>query len=144
MTHADLNPVLEIEHLSFATPWSRTGFEMELAKPFGIPLVAEIEKRIAGYVIAWLVLDELHIANVAIHPDFQRQGLGEHLIRTVMKCDPRIRWVGLEVRRNNVAARSMYQKLGFEETGIRKNYYEQEGEDAIVMTLHLGNRNVRE
>jgi ribosomal-protein-alanine N-acetyltransferase len=137
MTPADLDAVLEIEQISFVRPWSRKGFELELAKPFGLPIVAEIQDRIAGYVIAWLILDELHIANVAVHPDSRRQGLAERLIRTVLAHDPRIRWAGLEVRRNNSSARAMYKKLGFEETGVRKNYYEEEGEDAILMTLRL-------
>jgi len=137
MVFPDLEAVLGIEQVSFVQPWTRGAFVQELIKSYAVLRVAEIGSRIAGYVIAWLIEDELHIANVAVHPEFRRRGIAERLILTVLAEDPRIRWAGLEVRRGNAAARAMYRKLGFEETGVRERYYTTEGEDAILMTLYV-------
>lgn len=137
MKEIDLPCVMEIERLSFNHPWSRQSFEGELAKEYGVPLVALVEGRIVGYLIYWLVMDEIHIANVAVHPDWRKQGIGECLIRMVIDDGEGYNWVGLEVRDSNTAARALYEKLGFCKVGIRENYYEMENEDAILMVKWL-------
>ena len=135
----DLDQVLAIERMSFRSPWSRRQFEAELEKDFGVCAVAVAGEGVVGYLIVWLVADEVHIANVAVHPAWRKQGLGERLIGEAVWGRERegFRWVGLEVRRSNRAARALYRKLGFVEVGVRKNYYVQEGEDAVLMAKTL-------
>jgi [ribosomal protein S18]-alanine N-acetyltransferase len=133
MTEADLDPVIVIELQSFRSPWSRRSFEAELEKPIGRPLVFIAEKEIVGYIIGWRVVDELHIANLAVRPDWRRRGVAEILLRHMEKTESGISWVGLEVRASNTPARALYRKLGFHEAGVRKGYYADENEDAILM-----------
>ena len=135
----DLDQVLAIETISFRSPWSRRQFEAELEKDFGVCVVAVVDGGVVGYLVVWLVTDEVHIANVAVHPGWRRQGLGARLIGEAVwgREQEGFRWVGLEVRRSNRAARALYRKLGFVEVGVRKNYYVQEGEDAVLMAKTL-------
>jgi len=137
MDHKDLDEILKIEETCFKTPWSRKSFENDFKKDFAVLLVAEYSGVIAGYAISWLIVDELHIANLAVHPDFRDRGIGESLIRTLLANSENYSMAGLEVRRSNKTARKLYKKLGFEEVGVRKNYYVEEGEDAILMIKHL-------
>lgn len=137
MTAEDLDDILAIEVVSFATPWSKISFINELEKTYGLPLVAMVHEQLVGYIITWFIEDEIHIANIAVHPDFRRQGIGEWMMNEVMKDHPGIAWVGLEVRRSNIEAITLYEKLGFYQVGIRKNYYAQEGEDAVMMMKQL-------
>ncbi len=137
MTEEDIDTTMSIEIICFATPWSRTSFLNELDKTYGLPLVAMLDGNLVGYIIAWFVEDEIHIVNVAVHPDFRRQGIGEWMMNEVICDHPGITWVGLEVRQSNVAAITLYEKLGFYQVGIRKNYYAQEGEDAVMMMKQL-------
>ena len=132
-----MDQVLSIEAISFSSPWSRKSFESELKKEFSISLVALIDNEVVGYLIQWLVADEIHIANIAVHPEWRRHGIGETLLRKVIQENKGFSWMGLEVRRKNRSARALYKKLGFREVGIRKNYYLQEREDAILMVKHL-------
>jgi [ribosomal protein S18]-alanine N-acetyltransferase len=148
-TGRDLPRILEIERLAFAQPWSLDSFKRELMLPFSRITVAVADLTSAaaetrglpgGFLCRWLVADECHILNVAVHPEQRRNGLGMALMAAALdevKAKP-IRIVTLEVRRSNVAARSLYRKLKFEEQRLRANYYGP-GEDAIVMELHLGN-----
>ena len=133
MTEEDLDSVMVIESLCFRSPWSRRGFEAEFQKQFGIALVFAEQDGIAGYVVAWRIEDELHIANLAVHPARRRAGIGEMLIRHVLEAEPEVSWIGLEVRASNASARALYRKLGFHEAGVRKGYYADEGEDAVLM-----------
>jgi [ribosomal protein S18]-alanine N-acetyltransferase len=133
MTESDLDSVLILESLCFKTPWSRRSFEAELMKPYGLPLVLSVGGEIAGYVVAWRIEDELHIANLAVQPRLRRTGIAETLLRHVLKTESDASWIGLEVRASNAPARALYRKFGFGEAGIRKGYYADEGEDAIVM-----------
>lgn len=138
MRTADLHDVVEIEHALFHEPWSRLSFEAELEKAYARCAVMEMDHRIVAYTVCWEIVDELHIANVAVAKSHQRRGLAEEMIRYVMRhsADTCHRAM-LEVRRSNHAARQLYMKLGFTETGIRKNYYASEGEDAILMEAVL-------
>jgi ribosomal-protein-alanine N-acetyltransferase len=99
--------------------------------------VAEIDKKIVGMLVAWLIVDEIHIATLAVHPEFRRQGIGEKLLLHTLKSarDENVVKSFLEVREGNLAARAMYRKFGFVEDGVRKRYYKDNNEDAILMTL---------
>jgi ribosomal-protein-alanine N-acetyltransferase len=138
----DLPHIVEIERLSFDNPWSRDSFLRELSLPFSRTTVAVTidgsKEVITGYLCRWLVADECHILNVAVHPAVRRAGIGAHLMDDAIGEAKRekARLVTLEVRRTNVAARSLYRKLGFEERRLRKNYYGS-GEDAIVMEFRV-------
>jgi len=148
-TARDLPRILEIERLAFPQPWSIDSFKRELMLPFSrIVVAAEAETvqtlpastrgRPAGFLCRWLVADECHILNVAVHPELRRGGIAMALMAEAISeaKTKNIRLVTLEVRRSNVAARSLYRKLKFEERRLRTNYYGP-GEDAIVMELHL-------
>jgi [ribosomal protein S18]-alanine N-acetyltransferase len=146
-TIRDLPRILEIERLAFAQPWSLDSFKRELMLPFsritvavGVPAVpGESRSQPWGFLCRWLVADECHILNVAVHPEVRRSGIAMALMAEAISeaKAKNIRLVTLEVRRSNVAARSLYRKLNFEERRLRTNYYGP-GEDAIVMELHLG------
>jgi [ribosomal protein S18]-alanine N-acetyltransferase len=143
-TVRDLPRILEIERLAFAEPWSLDSFRRELVLPFSRIMVAaraqaEADGQLAGFLCRWLVADECHILNVAVHPKLRRSGIGMALMAEAINeaKAKQIRLVTLEVRRSNVAARSLYRKLSFEERRLRTNYYGP-GEDAIVMELALG------
>jgi ribosomal-protein-alanine N-acetyltransferase len=148
-TSRDLPRILEIERLAFAQPWSLDSFKRELILPFSrIVVAAEAQTaqtlpagtrgQPAGFLCRWLVADECHILNVAVHPELRRGGIAMALMaEAITEAKAKnIRLVTLEVRRSNVAARSLYRKLNFEERRLRTNYYGP-GEDAIVMELHL-------
>jgi ribosomal-protein-alanine N-acetyltransferase len=144
-TRRDLPQIIEIERLAFDHPWSRDSFLRELALPFSRTIVATANSGsaevITGYLCRWLVADECHILNVAVHPGLRRNGVGVGLMDDAIAEAKREKahLVTLEVRRSNLAARSLYRKLHFEERRLRKNYYGS-GEDAIVMELRLERR----
>jgi ribosomal-protein-alanine N-acetyltransferase len=137
MRHEDLEQVLAIENVSFLRPWTVSGFEAELDKDFGLSLVAESNGRVLGYGICWLIGDEIHIANLAVHPDWKRRSIGRSLLLAMLKSRPGMRLAALEVRRSNLEARQLYKDFGFKEIGVRKRYYIEENEDAIVMQKRL-------
>ncbi|PLT31432.1 ribosomal protein S18-alanine N-acetyltransferase [Peribacillus deserti] len=140
MNIGDIDQVLEVEHLSFSLPWSREAFMNELLNnKHAVYLVLEEQDRIIGYCGAWVVLDEAHITNIAILPQFRGRKLGEALL---VKMIQTVRNMGsltvtLEVRVSNIAAQSLYRKLGFQNGGIRKSYYTDNYEDALVMWVNL-------
>ena len=142
MRRDDLSAVLEIERRSFAQPWSRGFFEKELSTPFARLVVAVDEggprPTIVGYTCRWRVTDEVHLLNVAIHPERRGLGHGRELVEAVIDeaRTARARVVFLEVRAGNVVARRLYRLLGFRDLGIRRGYYGP-GQDAIVMELRL-------
>ena len=144
MRRDDLAAVLEIERRSFAQPWSRAFFEKELATPFARLVVAEQESlaaHVVGYTCRWRVTDEVHLLNVAVHPDRRGLGFGRQLVGAVVAeaTQAVARVVFLEVRAGNVIARRLYRELGFRDLGVRRGYYGP-GQDAIVMELRLGGR----
>ena len=145
MRREDLSAVLEIERRSFAHPWSRVFFEKELATPFA-RLVAAVEgdeprPLVVGYTCRWRVTDEVHLLNVAVHPERRGLGYGRELVSAVATeaAVVRARAVFLEVRAGNVVARRLYRRLGFRDLGVRRGYYGP-GQDAIVMELRLDGR----
>ena len=130
MQERHLAALAEIER----APWSENMLREELGK--GIFLVAEQDGKTAGYVGCQTVLDEGYITNVAVSPDFRRQGIARALIAelTAKAGENKLAFVTLEVRESNLAARRLYEKNGFEIVGKRKNYYEKPAEDAILMS----------
>lgn len=140
MKLTDLPQIEELENLSFTIPWSRQAFYNELMfNRFAHYTVVTVNERVAGYCGFWLILDEAHISNIAVHPDYRGRGIGEALFDQVIQKakDLGATKMTLEVRVSNVVAQSLYKKKGFVETGIRKGYYTDNQEDAIVMWVNL-------
>lgn len=136
MTLKDVDDVQEIEKGCFSVPWSRESFEHEITEnKCARYLVVELDGRVVAYAGTWLVIDEAHITNVAVHPDFRGRGYGELVMRELMQLssDTGMVWMTLEVRRSNAVAQSLYHKLGFIDVGYRKRYYEDNHEDALIM-----------
>lgn len=136
MTIQDLDAVLEIEHLCFSTPWSRASFVREITQNrCARYLVLEAAGEVAAYAGMWLVIDEGHITNIAVHPAYRGIGYGEGITRALMQAaaDMGMGLLTLEVRRSNAVAQSLYRKLGFVNAGLRKRYYEDNKEDALLM-----------
>jgi len=132
----DVKPMAEMDHLCFAAPWSEESFGKEIMENrLAFYIVAEIDGRMVGYAGLWCIADEGHITNVAVHPDFRRRGIGEALVSVLLQhtAENGILSHTLEVRASNAPAISLYKKFGFEPAGFRKNYYEDNGEDAIIM-----------
>jgi [ribosomal protein S18]-alanine N-acetyltransferase len=143
-TRRDLPGIIEIERLAFDEPWSLDSFVRELSLPFSRLIVASNNRngdneRLIGFLCRWLVVDECHILNIAVHPGMRRKGIADQLMSNALTeaKTRKAQVVTLEVRRSNLAARSLYRKLNFEERRLRRNYYGR-GEDAIVMELKLG------
>lgn len=141
MSREDLDAVLEIERESFRTPWSRALFEKELIIPFACAFVAWslIHFKVVGYLCMWFVGNETHILNLAVRPGERNKGIGAYLLRYGVEfCRSRgMREMTLEVRRSNYQAISLYRNFQFQPRGIRPRYYQDSGEDAIIMGLHL-------
>jgi ribosomal-protein-alanine N-acetyltransferase len=135
----DVPEVARIDRLSFTLPWPEHAFHYEVTDNRAARcFVAEAEdKRLAAMVVSWVIVDELHIATIATHPDFRRQGIGARILTAALK-DAReagVKRAFLEVRAGNEVAQDMYRKFGFEASGRRIKYYKDNGEDAILMTL---------
>jgi ribosomal-protein-alanine N-acetyltransferase len=138
MTVEDVPAVAQLDQLSFSLPWTERSFHFEVtSNPASRCWVAERGGVIAGMIVAWLLVDEMHIATLATHPDFLRQGIAQALLAHVLKLGVAEGAVSsfLEVRESNSVARAMYRKFGYEETGKRPRYYKDNDEDAILMTL---------
>lgn len=140
MEEADIDQVIEVEQKSFATPWSRDIFQQEVGRnQFAHYFVVLIDERIVGYVGIWVVLEDVQITNIAILPAYRGNKLGEKLFHYVMVQAVRLggRHLSLEVRSSNIVAQRLYRKFGLVPGGIRKNYYTDNQEDAIVMWVNL-------
>jgi len=140
MSSGDLPPVMEIERSSFVTPWTEGMFRSQLRfRDQAINLVLLEGGVIAGYAAAWIAYDEIHLLSIAVDPAMRRRGLGGEILRAVLergKTRGAVRVV-LEVREGNAAARAFYRMHGFVEIGIRRRYYSDTDEDAIVMEYLL-------
>ncbi|MEH6942361.1 ribosomal protein S18-alanine N-acetyltransferase [Bacillus sp. JJ722] len=140
MEEKDLDEIIELEHECFTVPWTKEAFFNELHQnQFATYIVLEEEGKIIGYCGAWLVIDEAHITNIAVLPQYRGRGLGEALLNKMIdKCrEVHIERMTLEVRVSNIVAQSLYKKLGFQDGAIRKNYYSDNQEDAIVMWVNI-------
>ena len=140
-TETDLDAVMAIERLSFPAPWVRQAFADELARPWArLEVLRQVATdAVVAFCNYWLVADELHILNVAVHPDERRRGHAARLVRHILDEASRnkSRVVSLEVRVSNQAAADLYRKFGFREVGRRPRYYADNGEDALLMDREL-------
>jgi len=144
MKMEDVGEVHQIDVLSFSLPWTERSFRFELTEnPTAQLWVAELlqpegKSRIIGMMVIWLIIDEAHIGSIAIHPDFRQQGIGKKLLLVGLIEASRKGAVQatLEVRRGNLPAQTLYRQLGFSVVGVRPHYYRDNGEDALLMTLH--------
>ncbi|MHB9144906.1 MAG: ribosomal protein S18-alanine N-acetyltransferase [Symbiobacteriia bacterium] len=136
MSLDDLDGVMAVEHTAFVTPWSRRAFVTELTEnAYAYYIVARVDGAVAGYGGMWLIIDEAHVTNIAVHSHYRGQGIGERLMLELIagaKERGCLRMT-LEVRRSNQPAQQLYSKLGFEPRGVRRGYYTDTREDAIVM-----------
>lgn len=135
MTADHVSQVAELEKICFSDPWSENSITYELTNPLSLWLVAVEGDKVAGYVGSQSVMGESDMMNVAVHPDFRRQGVAEklvlELVAALAKKDNHC--LTLEVRASNVSAISLYEKLGFAQVGLRKNYYRNPKEDALIL-----------
>ncbi|SHE66973.1 ribosomal protein S18-alanine N-acetyltransferase [Clostridium fallax] len=135
MTKEDIDGVLEISNSSFAIPWSKNSFELELENSFARYVIAKDKNKVIGFGGMWLIVDECHITNIAVHSDYRGNGVGSMILTKMISfCEENnILGLTLEVRKSNLIAKNLYKKFGFKEEGIRQKYYENNGEDAIIM-----------
>mgnify|MGYP001465255400 FL=1 len=136
----DIPQVVEVEKSSFPTPWSTDIFYQEIIEnQFSHYYVMEYGEKIIGYVGMWIVIDDAQITTIAISPEYRRKKLGEKLfgfsLQTALAMGAKV--LSLEVRVSNIPAQKLYRKFGLMPGGIRKNYYTDNGEDAIVMWVNL-------
>jgi ribosomal-protein-alanine N-acetyltransferase len=143
MRPQDLDRIVEIERQGFLHPWSRELLERELSHAWSHVLVAAEEVRsgeaLVGYVVFWLVHDEVHVLNLGTAVEARRRGVGRALMEEAHELGRRrgAALSTLEVRRSNAPALALYRGLGYRQVGVRPNYYAEEGEDAIVMVRDL-------
>ncbi|HEX5763577.1 MAG TPA: ribosomal protein S18-alanine N-acetyltransferase [Solirubrobacterales bacterium] len=135
LAYSDLPAVVSIERRSFPAPWSLAMFVLELSKPSGICLAATLEDDLAGYLICSRYDRVWHLMNVAVAPDRRRQGIATRLISRLLEEGGGRLPFTLEVRVSNHEAISMYERLGFRSAGVRRRYYQDNGEDALIMWL---------
>lgn len=135
MTIADVDGVAAVEAATFPTPWSRDAFVSEMKNVAARYLVAEKDGRVIGYAGAWIILDESHITNIAVLKEERGQGIGRALTAGLMQYLSNLgaAYATLEVRKSNEVAQNLYVSLGFIKLGVRKRYYEDNGEDALIM-----------
>jgi ribosomal-protein-alanine N-acetyltransferase len=134
LTYADLPQVIAIERRAFPTPWSLAMFVLELSKPSGICLAARRDGRMCGYVVCSRYDTVWHIMNVAVDPDERRTGVATALLTDLLaRVDDVEARFTLEVRESNLAAIALYERFGFRTAGMRRRYYQDNGEDALIM-----------
>lgn len=143
MHSADLEQVQNIDRISFSLPWPTSAYNYELTNPQSLLWVAEIPgqgkaEKIIGMVVLWLIVDEAHIATLAVEPEYRRLGIAKVLLTTALREAARrgMREATLEVRANNLAAQRLYQKFKFQTVGFRPHYYRDNNEDALIMTMN--------
>ena len=137
---ADLGQVEEIENSCFSDPWPRLALLAELQSDrMRWPLIGELRGKIVGYLMAWRVVDRLHILNLAVQFECRRRGIGAALLAEALAraVAADLKRATLEVRENNASAIRFYEQHGFTARGRRRNYYADTGEDAVVMNLDL-------
>ena len=139
----ELDLLYEIEVASYPNPWPYDAFRRELKLPFSRILAARSNgpesPPLLGYCVLWVVRDEAHILNLAVHPDVRRQGVASTILRAAIDSAKAqgARILYLEVRRSNEGAQKLYEGFGFKQVGVRPRYYEDNREDALVMLLEM-------
>jgi ribosomal-protein-alanine N-acetyltransferase len=138
MTVEDVPDVIDLDRKSFSLPWPERSFRFELtANPASRCWVADLDGKIVGMIVVWLIQEEAHVATLATHPDFRRRGIATKLLAHALRqlIDEGARSSFLEVRESNFSAQDMYHKFGYEVSGRRPRYYKDNAEDAILMNL---------
>jgi ribosomal-protein-alanine N-acetyltransferase len=136
MAEEDIDRVMEIERLSFPLPWSRASFLSELQNACARYAVLMEDGVIVGFGGMWIIVGEAHVNNVAVHPDFRGRGYGRRIMKELMRMAWKageIAQMTLEVRVTNAPAIALYRSMGFEVAGLRKRYYEDNGDDAYIL-----------
>ena len=139
MSGGQIDEVTQIELDSFAVPWSRRDFEQELNNKNAIYIIASEDNKVIGYAGMWHVVNEGHIVNIAVKTEKRRMGVGTMLMKKLIDIALEKEMIGLtlEVRMSNAAGQRLYNKFGFKVEGIRRRYYSDTGEDAIIMWKYL-------
>lgn len=138
MREKDIPDVMKIEEVSFGSHhWTKESFRAELNNTTGNYFVIcdQHNKKLIGYCGFWLIMDETHVTTIAVHPDYRRKKLGEVLLQCIVQksVEKKAKWITLEVRISNVAAQNLYYKYNFSSLGVRKKYYQDNDEDALIM-----------
>lgn len=147
MTLNDVERICVLETECFPSPWKAESFISELTtNKLATYYVVEEADIVAGYLGVWTILDEGHITNVAVSPEYRGKGYGVALVEHLKEdaLSKNVKWLTLEVRVSNTPAIKLYEKLGFESQGVRKKYYQDNGEDALIMWCTLVEGAVRE
>lgn len=138
MKEKDISSIMKIEEVSFGTHhWTKESFRSEIKNKTGnyYVLIDNDEDKLLGYCGYWLIMDESHVTTIAVHPDYRRKHLGEvllqHLIESSIKREAK--WLTLEVRASNIGAQNLYYKYLFSSLGLRRKYYQDNNEDALIM-----------
>lgn len=140
MNKGDTKQLAELDKICFAVPWSEQSFIDETENELANYIVAADKDTVIGYIGYWKVIDEGHITNVAVNPEYRRKGIASLMLSKIIKAAyaDKLYLLTLEVRKSNTAAQKLYEKFGFVPLGERKNYYHSPTEDAVIMTLMLG------
>ncbi len=140
MDYYDVPFVFDIERQIFPSPWPVENFLYKLEnRDYNISFVGLINQQVVSYAVSYIAYDELHFSNIAVVPDFRRLRIGETMLLITLNIgiEKKCHVVHLEVRKGNVAAIELYRKYGFQVMSVRKNYYQNENEDALLMTKKL-------
>jgi ribosomal-protein-alanine N-acetyltransferase len=139
LTTEKISEVAKLDKLCFSLPWSEKSFEL-LCDGKNVGFVAVNDGEVVAYGGMLVVLDEGQITNIAVHPSYRRQGLGERIVSSLLEYgkEKQLSNISLEVRESNTAAKALYEKLGFLSVGVRKNFYSFPTENAIVMIKNIG------
>lgn len=140
MQESDLDEVIEIEQASFSMPWTKEAMADSLKNENNVYLVAEYAGKIAGYCGMWGIAGEGQINNVAVDQSYRRKGIAYQMMQSFIEegCKKNLTEFTLEVRESNTAAIRLYEKIGFQKEGIRKDFYDAPKENAVIMWLRLG------
>jgi len=140
----DLEEIVAIENISFPSPWPKRIFEREIQAQNSYKRVIRFSGSVVAYIVTWTIYDEVHILNIAVHPDFRKMGLGEMLLRDCIgtSVERDLKFAILEVRTSNIGAIKLYEKIGFRTLRVRKKYYSDTGEDALVMMYELQSKKI--
>jgi ribosomal-protein-alanine N-acetyltransferase len=133
LRYSDLPQVIALERRAFPTPWSLAMFVLELSKPHGICLAAVRNERLVGYLICARYDQVWHLMNIAVEPSHRRHGIGSELLTAMIERAGAEAQYTLEVRTSNAGAISLYERFGFRSAGTRRRYYQDTGEDAVIM-----------
>ncbi|MBN7774298.1 ribosomal protein S18-alanine N-acetyltransferase [Clostridium aminobutyricum] len=138
----DIEEMAALDLVCFTAPWSEEAFRQELEENnLAFYVVAELNEQIVGYAGLWAILEEGHITNVAVAPEYRRKGIGNAVVEVLLDASEQagLNSFTLEVRISNIQAQNLYKKFDFTEAGIRKGYYQDNGEDAIIMWRRKSN-----